>query len=480
LNATPSVYATIDRNWSQSTATQSTTDSPRLRASRQRLRLIQLIYLVAIIGFFVSGRASPSSPNPQKYFVLLFFVGIAVHVLMRMSSSGARREIRDQESGRRPTWPFRYLSRLTDGLQGPRLTSFIGGMRTQPRIAPMGFNASVPMVRLSLFPNGIRLGPSSSLLSMNVPTWEARFDELDAIQAIGRVQGMTTGILFRKSHSHDWIIFWTFNRDRVFATFEQMGVSVSRDPIRIRMGSQWRVNQFVEDQVHPTLPSVLAAAPAPGVGAGGTASPLVFAAPTDAAPSAPTTPAPEDKKWPGFIVLAAMAFFVISISVLVSDLVRGSDFPGSTTNGGVTTTMTAPVPVVTLAPAAWRTSVANNTGYLTAPFAGIPNAIAHLRYDYGVTEDSDDLVALTSELQSLSFDCTTFHDLAVNGAPSPALATDAANVASACSDLVGVDQADLNSSDNKWTPKLASNDAHWLKIFKERVALLRNGAANSL
>jgi hypothetical protein len=76
------------------------------------------------------------------------------------------------------------------------------------------------LVRLSLFPNGLRLGPSSSLLSMNVPTWEARFDELDVIQAIGRVQGFTTGILFRKSQSHDWIIFWTFNRDRVFATFE--------------------------------------------------------------------------------------------------------------------------------------------------------------------------------------------------------------------------------------------------------------------
>jgi hypothetical protein len=479
FNATPSVYASIDRNWSRPTASQPSTPSPRFRASRQRIRFIQLIYLVAIIGFFVSGRGAPGSANPQKYFAILFFVGIAVHVLIRMSSSGARREIRDQESGRRPTWPFRYLSRLTDGLQGPRLTSFIGGMRTQPRIAPGGFNATVPLVRLSLFPNGLRLGPSSSLLSMNVPTWEARFDELDVIQAIGRVQGFTTGILFRKSQSHDWIIFWTFNRDRVFATFEQMGISVSRDPIRIRMGSQWRVNQFVEDQVHPTEPSVLGSTPtptAPSPGAPGVASPLVFAAPMTSALPAPSTPAPEDKKWPGLIVLAAMAFFIISVSLAVN-LIRSNGFdPGSP--GGTIPTVTTPVSVVTISPAAWRTSVANNTRYLTAPLAGIPDSIAHLRYNYGVTEDSDTLVDLTTELQSLGFNCTTFHDLAVNGAPSPALATDAANVAVACSELDSIDQADLHSSDNKWTPKLASNDAHWIKIFKERVVVLRNGATN--
>jgi hypothetical protein len=203
---------------------------------------------------------------------------------------------------------------------------------------------------------------------------------------------------------------------------------------------------------------------------------LVFAAPMTSALPAPSTPAPEDKKWPGLIVLAAMAFFVISVSLAVN-LIRSNGFdPGSP--GGTIPTVTTPVPVVTISPAAWRTSVANNTRYLTAPLAGIPDSIAHLRYNYGVTEDSDTLVDLTTELQSLGFNCTTFHDLAVNGAPSPALAADAANVAVACSELDSIDQADLHSSDNKWTPKLASNDAHWIKIFKERVVVLRNGATN--
>jgi hypothetical protein len=69
-----------------------------------------------------------------------------------------------------------------------------------------------------------------------------------------------------------------------------------------------------------------------------------------------------------------------------------------------------------------------------------------------------------------------FHYNAVNGAPSQSLSTDAANVSVACDELVSVDEADLKSSNNKWTPKLASNSAHWLKIFKERLALLQNEA----
>ncbi|MGB8195638.1 MAG: hypothetical protein WCF25_01360 [Acidimicrobiales bacterium] len=480
-NTSASVYASIDRNWPQTRATQASTPSPNFRRSRQRIRFLQAIYFIAIIGFFVSGRGSPGSANPQKYFAILFFVGIGIHVLTRLSSSGARRDIRAQESGRRPTWPFRYLSRLTDGLVGPRLTSFIGGMRTQPRFAPMGFNATVPMVRLSLFPNGIRLGPSSSLLSMNVPTWEARFDELDAIQAIGRVQGMTTGILFRKAQSHDWIIFWTFNRDRIFATFEQIGINVNRDPIRIRMGSQWRVNQFVEDQVHPTEPSVLGAPRVSTSGAGqvATAAPLVYAAPITSTAPAPTTPAPEDKKWPGIIVLAAMAFFIISVSVLVTDLVRGSGVPVFSNDGGVTTTVTTPGPVVTISPSAWRSSVEKYERYLTAPLTGLPNSISYLHQNFTATEDSIDVVSLTTTLGAMDgIDCPQFHFLAVDSPPSPALAHDAANVNAACDELVATDDSDLHSSQDTWTPKLASDDAHWLAILKERLAVLRAGVAN--
>lgn len=415
--------------------------------------------------------------------MFLFVLGFVVHLIMRMASAGARRDVRDHESGRRPRWPFRYLSRLTDGLQGQRLTSFVGGMRTQPRLGPAGFNATVPLVRLSLFSNGLRVGPSSSLLSMSVPTWEARFEELDVIQAVGRVKGLTTGILFRKSKSHEWVIFWTTNREMVFTTLDHMGVTVSREPVRLRVGSQWRVNQFVDDELDPSEPSVLGPltkATAAVVGHTRLSSPLVFSTPLSSIAPDLTTTAPEDRKWPGIIAGVAVALVIVSTFALVFNLVTAanSGAPGASNDGGVVTTVSTPVPVVTIRPAAWRTSVLNNTRYLAPPLAGIPDLISRLRYNYGVTDNSYNVLDLTDDFQSMSFDCSTIHNLTNDGAPSPALAKDAANVSVACGDLVNVDQAALKSSDNKWTPRLASNSAHWLKILKERVTVLRNGAAN--
>jgi hypothetical protein len=43
-------------------------------------------------------------------------------------------------------------------------------------------------------------------------------------------------------------------------------------------------------------------------------------------------------------------------------------------------------------------------------------------------------------------------------------------------DLIEYDQLDLTKSHQKCTPTLASDDAHWLKILKERVAVLTNAA----
>ncbi len=332
------------------------------------------------------------------------------------------------------------------------------------------------MVRLSIFSNGIRLGPSSSLLSMSVPTWEARFEELDVIQSIGKVRGMTTGILFRKSQSHEWVIFWTFHREDVLTAFEHLGLNVSREPVRLRVGSQLRVNEFIESELQPMEPS----RPTSGaiVRPLGASSPMVFATPLTSTTPDVATMASDDKKWPGAVVYAIVALFILSMLALVLNLFprAGSAPPGPSNDGGVTT-VSIPVTVATIDPSQWRTTAENNVRYLQPPLAGIPNAILHLRYDYGVTEDSLNLLSLTSTLGQLSINCATFHDLSVD-APSPVFAMDAENVSVACTTFVNVDQADLTGSNSKWTPKLASNDQHWLRILKERVAVLKNGAAN--
>jgi hypothetical protein len=474
--------ASMSRPWSQPTETQTTVPSSRFRSSRQRIRFIQLVYLIAIIGYFVSAHGpNATTSNPEKYFVILFVVGLVAHLILWTATAGARREMRDQESERRPRWPFRYLSRLTDGLQGPRLASFIGGIRTQPRLTPAGFNATVPMVRLSLFSNGLRVGPSTPLLSLSVPTWEARFDELDVIQAVGRVQGLTTGVLFRKSQSHEWVIFWTTNREKVFTTLEQMGITVSREPVRLRTGSQFRVNQFVEDELRPTEPSVLGSATSrtPATGTSPEASsPFAFATPPPSTAPHLTTTAPEDKKWPGVVVAVLVAFVVLSVFALVFNLVDTSNSatPGAPPGGGVVTTL--PTPVVTVSPAVWRATASQDARHLSPPLAGIPNSILHLKYNYGATDNGYNLSDLVDDLQSMRLECTMFHNLAVAGAPSPALAQDAESVSAACDDLVSVDDGDLNGADHKWTPKLASNDAHWVKILTERVAVLQNGVTS--
>ena len=168
---------------------------------------------------------------------------------------------------------------------------------------------------------------------------------------------------------------------------------------------------------------------------------------------------------------------VLSINVIVFGLVRLSD-PVTSNDGGVQTTVTNPIPVVTASPEAWRTGIGNDARYLTAPIAGIPSSIEHLRYNYGVTQNSYDLMDLTNDLLSVNYYCPVFHYLSLNGAPSQALATEAENVSVACDALVRVDQADLKSSQNKWTPQLASNSAHWLKLFKERVAVLQHGVGH--
>ncbi len=105
--------------------------------------------------------------------------------------------------------------------------SYLGGMRHG------GFNASWPLVRLDLFPTGRRMLSSTRLLRGLVPQWEARFDELREVQAVGKIKWLSTGIRFRTERVDDWIVFWTIHRPRVLASIENFGVTVNPDPKRV-------------------------------------------------------------------------------------------------------------------------------------------------------------------------------------------------------------------------------------------------------
>ncbi|MHB8246405.1 MAG: hypothetical protein ACYDGN_13855 [Acidimicrobiales bacterium] len=74
------------------------------------------------------------------------------------------------------TWSgvFSSLGRQAPGLDrgAPAERSFPGGMRLG------NFNATWRLVRLNLFADGLRLGPSASFLEGVVPVWEVCYTKL--------------------------------------------------------------------------------------------------------------------------------------------------------------------------------------------------------------------------------------------------------------------------------------------------------------
>jgi hypothetical protein len=95
------------------------------------------------------------------------------------------------------------------------------------------FNATIPLVRLELFQNGFRLSSTLKFLCRVIPTWEARFDELSQVQAIGRVPIWNEGIRFGVHNERDRPIFWSTRRESILADFVKAGVSVNAMPIRM-------------------------------------------------------------------------------------------------------------------------------------------------------------------------------------------------------------------------------------------------------
>ncbi|HUC15622.1 MAG TPA: hypothetical protein VMS00_14325 [Acidimicrobiales bacterium] len=98
-----------------------------------------------------------------------------------------------------------------------------------------GWNATIPFARLSFFSEGLRLGSSIRFLPFRalMPVWEARYDELTEVSAIGPIPLMNWGVRFRVA-SDEWIVFWTLRRSKVLQEVAARGVTVNTKPVRFR------------------------------------------------------------------------------------------------------------------------------------------------------------------------------------------------------------------------------------------------------
>ena len=108
--------------------------------------------------------------------------------------------------------------------------SFVGGMRIG------WYTATRPLVRLTLFSEGLSMEASESrrLMRRSVPVWQARYDDLAEVQAVGKTPLIATGIRFRTASTGEWAVFWTSERPRVFQALSAHGVDVKAEPIRFR------------------------------------------------------------------------------------------------------------------------------------------------------------------------------------------------------------------------------------------------------
>jgi hypothetical protein len=110
---------------------------------------------------------------------------------------------------------------------GTPLASHVGGMR-------LGMlTATWPLARLDIFQQGLRLHGSNRMFRAITPVWEASFREIRDVQAVGKVQPLTTGIRFRLDSRNESAIFWSAHRPEVLADLAGVGLTVNGDPVRL-------------------------------------------------------------------------------------------------------------------------------------------------------------------------------------------------------------------------------------------------------
>jgi hypothetical protein len=112
------------------------------------------------------------------------------------------------------------------GVGDTLLQSFVGGQRTGL------WNATWPLVRMDLYRDRVRLRPSARILRILVPPWEAAFEDITEVRAIGNIDFFTTGIRFKTSRPAGTAVFWTFHRLEVLDALEAAGLAVNRVPAR--------------------------------------------------------------------------------------------------------------------------------------------------------------------------------------------------------------------------------------------------------
>lgn len=149
---------------------------------------------------------------------------------------------------------FRLLApgRLVAGLGNGQLATraFIGGVRAPLwHLNLLGiWNVTFPFAKLTLFDDGLRISGNRRLLPMSilVPKWEARYEELMEVAAVGRIEGITSGVLFRTAEKGEWIVFWTANRQSVLGALVSHGVLVVSTPRNLNYLRPYRSTSWLE------------------------------------------------------------------------------------------------------------------------------------------------------------------------------------------------------------------------------------------
>ena len=86
--------------------------------------------------------------------------------------------------------------------------------------------------RLTLFPEGFRIEAGPLTFKAAVPTWEARYEELKDVSAVGTFPFRPGARFYVGPASHDLIIFYTFGRKRLLRMVAVDGVTVNFAPVR--------------------------------------------------------------------------------------------------------------------------------------------------------------------------------------------------------------------------------------------------------
>lgn len=119
---------------------------------------------------------------------------------------------------------------------------FVGGMRVGGLLR--SFNATLPLAVLELHATGLRIRTRGRLLRALAPLWEASYQELIEVRAVGKIPLFTTGIRFRvSSGENSWAIFWCVRRGRVLQAIIDRHVEVQADADRLNFLNPGRAAQ---------------------------------------------------------------------------------------------------------------------------------------------------------------------------------------------------------------------------------------------